>query len=157
MAGLAPGTVVTGINGTKLEGLAPDKLAEYFAQHPVVAGDQLQFRSPSGKAGQVALGDRFQAVQDVRLLGVEFSDVSVKDFAPALRVAVREAGEYRISDGQGKSLGQWQKLDAGSSALLAAGKIERSADDEYELFVERKIGAQTKRFQVPFRLKAEKP
>ena len=157
VAGLAPGTVVTGVNGTKLEGLAPEKLSEYFAEHPVVAGDELQFRTPAGKTGQATLGDRFQAVQDVRLLGVEFSDVAAKDFAPTLRVAVREAGEYRITDGQSKPLGEWQKLEAGSVGSLPAGKIARTADDEYELFVERKIGPQTKRFQIPFRLKTEKP
>ena len=157
VAGVAPGSVITGVNGATLAGIPPDKVADYFAEHPVVAGDALQVLTPAGKASQVALGDRFQAVQDVRLVGVEFTDVAVKDFAPTLRVAVREAGEYRISDGQGKALGEWQKLDAGSTAVLSAGKIARTPDDEYELFVERKIGTQTKRFQIPFRLKAEKP
>ena len=90
-------------------------------------------------------------------MGVEFNDVSAKDFAAGLRVAVRERGEYRISDGRGKALSDWQKLDAGATALLPAGKISRAPDDEYELFVERKIGGQTRRFQIPFRLKAEKP
>ena len=157
VAGLAPGSIVTGINGTKLEGLAPDELGKYFAGHPVVAGDELAFRTPEGKAGLATLGDRFQAVQDVRLVGVDFSDVSAKDFAAGLRVAVRERGEYRISDGQGKPLSEWQKLDPGSTALLQAGKVVRTPDDEYELFVERKMGAATRRFQIPFRLKAEKP
>ncbi len=157
LAGIAPGSVVTGVNGTKLEGLAPDELAKYFATHPVVAGDELAFRTPAGKTGQAVLGDRFEAVQDVKLVGVEFNDVSAKDFAAALRLAVRESGEYRISDAQGKPLSDWQKLDAGATALLPAGKIARVADDEYELFVERKIGGQTRRFQIPFRLKAEKP
>ena len=126
-SGIPAGATILGVDGHSLEDLSPGELRARFRDHPLAAGQVLDYRTADGQRGQSRLGDRLSFVQDVKLLGVKFHDLTDKQLDAEIEVAVRAppAGEYRISDAEGHaSLGDWRKLDRNSIGLLAAAPPE---------------------------------
>ncbi|MDP6445048.1 MAG: hypothetical protein QF805_14720, partial [Pirellulaceae bacterium] len=47
-SGLAPGTVITGVNDTVFDGWSPDRIRQHFLEHPITQEDQLVVRRLDG-------------------------------------------------------------------------------------------------------------
>jgi hypothetical protein len=130
----------------------------HFAVHPPVAGRRNYPDSPDAPARPVLVAsarrpdNSVDAVREVRVSDVRPKHLSAEGFHAELQLDLRLTGDYRLTDAAGKSLSDWQTVSGGTTATLTSVRLPRSADDEYELYVERKIGDQVRRFQVPFTL-----
>lgn len=96
------------------------------------------------------------AVQEVKLLGLRISNLARNNFRPELVIAVSDAGYYRVVDSNGEALCDWVLLEANAKTTLKCLAVPRTINNEYDLYVERKIGDFTKRYQFPFKLRADK-
>jgi hypothetical protein len=96
------------------------------------------------------------AVQEVRLLELQPVGITRSSFASSFKITVTDTGDYRIIDVKGNPLNDWTRIDGGATVTLNVLAIPRTVNDEYELYVERKIGLSVKRFQMPFKLRADK-
>ena len=88
----------------------------------------------------------------MRVDGVRPAQLTADGFHAELQLDLRLAGEYRLTDATGQALSDWQTVSGRHDRHADQRRLARSADDEYELYVERKIGDQVRRFQVPFTL-----
>jgi hypothetical protein len=95
-------------------------------------------------------------VTDVKLLDVQLLSVSSKQLQPQFNIQVSEPGQYRLVDASAQPLSDWTQLPGQSTATLVAQPIPRKQDDEYDVYVERKIGDAVKHFGLSFRVKADK-
>jgi hypothetical protein len=96
------------------------------------------------------------AVQEVKLLGLRVQNLALGSFQSALEIAVSDKGSYRVVDAKGEPLCDWVNLGANATATLNCLAVPRTITDEYELFIERKIGDISKRYQFPFKIRADK-
>jgi hypothetical protein len=155
---LPPEAVIAGVNDMRFAGMSAAEIRDYFARHQIVPGDQIYYLDDLGETRSLTLQDpSFVTKVDVRLLDVEARNLSSTEFNAELRLQLLEEGEYRITDSDGTPLSSWTPISAESAATLTTDKIARKSGDEYELFVERKIGDGVRRFQLPFKLKLEAP
>jgi hypothetical protein len=149
------GSVITKYNGNILDGYTADGIKSYFARHPASIGDVIEYRTPDGTISTLALGATLGAVQDVRLVNVDSINLTAADFNAQLVLLLRRQAEYRLSDQQGNSLSDWNMYGPDATVTIVSAKIARTADDEYEIYVDRKIDEIIKRFQITFKLEAE--
>jgi len=153
--GVVPrGAQIVELNGVALDRMSPDELAAYF--RTVGEGDVIRYRDRDGVLGTVLLGDKVGVVRDFRLLDVLSTNVTPQAFDADLRMYLRLPGEYRLTDAAGSPLSEWAAYPQDATPLMSLSGIARNADDDYELYVERRIGDQIKRFQVPFKLEPER-
>ncbi len=82
-------------------------------------------------------------------------DATADRFVPELNLQVSDRAEYRVVDLHGNGLSPW--FSGGPDVALVIrciASIDRTADGEYELIVERRMPGKTvKQFHVPFSLK----
>ena len=72
-------------------------------------------------------------------------------------VAARSGSDRRGHSGQTNVVIRARfSAAANATARLNCIAVPRTVNDEYELFVERKIGDVSKRYQFPFKLRADK-
>jgi hypothetical protein len=69
---------------------------------------------------------------------------------------LRLPGEYRLTDASGTPLSDWAAYPQDATPLISLTGVARNPDDDYEWYVERRIGEQVRRFQVPFKLEPER-
>ncbi len=146
------GDLVTEVNGMSLVGMSPDELAAYFREHPVVPGDVLRYQGADGVLGATLLGVDVGAVPDFKQIDVAAKNVSAQNFDAELRVYLRQPGDYRLADAAGTVLCDWAPFASDATPLFVATGIPRTADDEYDLYVERRVDDKTRKFQVQFSL-----
>jgi hypothetical protein len=97
-------------------------------------------------------------VQDVRLVDDPRSEnVGASDFNAVLNLALRYAGEYRVTTADGAPLTDWAEMGPSPLVTITTRKIDRNGTDKYELFVERRIGEDIDRYQIKFNLTAQSP
>ena len=146
------GDLVTEVNGVSLVGMSPDELAAYFREHPVVPGDVLRYQGADGVVGAMLLGVDVGAVPDFKQIDVAAKNVSAQNFDAELRVYLRQPGDYRLADAAGTVLCDWAPFASDATPLFVATGIPRTADDEYDLYVERRVDDKVRKFQVQFSL-----
>jgi|GEM_PF-1288113 len=146
------GDLITEVNGVSLVGLSPDQLAAYFREHPVVPGDVLRYQGADGVVGAILPGVDVGAVPDFKQLDVAVQNVSAQTFDTELRVYLRQPGEYRLTDAAGAVLCDWAAFASDATPLFVATGIPRTADDEYDFYVERRVDDKVRKFQVQFSL-----
>jgi hypothetical protein len=155
--GIVPrGSQIVELNGIALDQMSPEELAAYFRSHRIGEGDVLRYRGRDGLLGTVLLGDRVGVVRDFKLLDVLSTNVTPQAFDADLRMYLRQSGEYRLTDAAGAPLSEWAAYPQDATPLMSLTGVARNADDDYELYVERRIGDQVRRFQVPFKLEPER-
>ncbi len=155
--GIVPrGSQIVEVNGVALDQMSPDELAAYFRTRRVGEGDVIRYRSRDGLLGTVLLGDRVGVVRDFRLLDVLSTNVTPDAFDADLRMYLRQPGEYRLTDASGTPLSDWSVYPQDATPLISLSGVPRTADDDYEWYVERRIGDSVRRFQVPFKLEPER-
>lgn len=147
------GDLLTEVNGVSLVGMSPDELEAYFREHPVVPGDVIRYQGDDGVIGATMLGV-VGAVPDFKQIDVEAKDVSAEKFDAELRLYLRQPGDYRLTDAAGKVLCDWAPFSADATPLMVATGIPRTPEDEYDLYVERKVDDKVRKFQVQFSLAA---
>ncbi|MCH5376859.1 MAG: hypothetical protein JJ992_23070, partial [Planctomycetes bacterium] len=153
--GVVPrGSQILELNGVRLDRMTPEELAAYFRS--VGEGDVIRYRDRDGSLGTVVLAENIGVVRDFRLLDVLSTNVTPQSFDANLRMYLRVPGEYRLTDSTGAPLSEWTAYPQDATPLMSLSGIARNADDDYELYVERRIGDQIKRFQVPFKLAPER-
>ena len=146
------GDLLTEVNGVSLVGMSPDELAAYFREHPVVPGDVLRYQGDDGVLGATLLGVDVGAVPDFKQIDVAAKNVSAQNFDAELRVYLRQPGDYRLTDAAGTVLCDWAPFTSDATPLFVATGIPRTADDEYDLYVERRVDDKIRKFQVQFSL-----
>lgn len=151
-SGLPPGTMITGIDGYDFRGKSLDQIRTYFSENPVVRGAKFTYQLADGSVRQMKLGETGVFVQEVRLVSFEPQNLTPMSFNASLTLELREEAEYRITNSDGEPLNDWQKLGPNAIASMATAKISRTPDNEYELFIERRIGDSVRRYQLPFTL-----
>jgi hypothetical protein len=155
--GVVPrGSQIVELNGVALDRMSPEELAAYFRSRRVGEGDVIRYRSRDGLLGTVLLGDRVGVVRDFRLLDVLSANVTPQAFDADLRVYLRVPGEYRLTDASGAPLSDWAAYPPDATPLIRLTGVARNPDDDYEWYVERRVGEQVRRFQVPFKLEPER-
>lgn len=155
--GVVPrGSQIVEVNGVALDQMTPEELATYFRTRRIGEGDVLRYRSRDGLLGTVLLGDRVGVVRDFRLLDVLSTNVTPEAFDADLRMYLRQPGEYRLTDAAGTALSDWTVYPQNATPLISLSGVPRTADDDYEWYVERRIGESVRRFQVPFKLEPER-
>jgi hypothetical protein len=155
LAHIPDNAILTDINGVSLVGMGPDQLAAYFRENPILDGDLIRYRGPDGLVASTFLGDSRRVVQDWKLLDVESSNLTGDSFDALLRMYLRQPAEYRLTDADGAPLSEWTAFPADATPSMVAQAIPRNAEDDYELFVERRIGDRVRKFQVSFKLEGE--
>ena len=148
------GDLITEINGVSLVGMSPDELAAYFRENPVLPGDVLRYRGADGLLGATLLGVDVGAVPDFKQIDVAAKNVSPQTFDAELRLYLRQAGDYRLTDAAGAVLSDWAPFPSDATPLMVATNIPRTAEDEYDLYVERRTDDRLRKFQVQFSLAA---
>ncbi|NLF69536.1 MAG: hypothetical protein GX575_10845 [Candidatus Anammoximicrobium sp.] len=146
------GSLLTEVNGVSLVGMSPDELAAYFREHPVVPGDVIRYQGGDGIAGATLLGVDVGAVPDFKQIDVEAKNISAERFDAELRLYLRQPGDYRLVDAAGTVLCDWASFPADATPLMATTGIPRTAEDEYDLYVERRLDDKIRKFQVQFSL-----
>lgn len=146
------GNLLTEVNGVSLVGLSPDELAAYFREHPVVPGDVIRYQGDDGVLGATLLGVDLDAVPDFKQIDVAAKNLSAERFDAELRLYLRQPGDYRLVDAAGTVLCDWASFPADATPLMVTTGIPRTAEDEYDLYVERRIDDKTRKFQVQFSL-----
>ena len=150
------GSQIVEVNGVALDQMSPEELAAYFRTRRVGEGDVIRYRGSDGLLGTVLLGDRVGVVRDFRLLDVLSTNVTPNAFDADLRMYLRLPGEYRLTDASGTPLIDWATYPQDATPLISLTSVARNPDDDYEWYVERRIGEQVRRFQVPFKLEPER-
>lgn len=153
LTGLPAGAVVTSIGGTDLSTIPPADLKGYLASH-LVNGAPIRYRLADGTLGGRILGTTILQT-DVSLASVRAIDPTDIDFAAEFQINVIEAGDYRVVDAANQPLSDWTPIAARGIGYIKTTKIKRTSDDDYDVFVERKIGERVRRFQLQFKLKAD--
>ena len=155
--GLIPrGSQLVELNGVRLDGMSPDELAAFFRRRRFGEGDVVRYRGVDGVLGTHIIGGRLGVVRDFRLLDVLSSNVTEDSFDAELRLYLRLAGEYRLTDAEGQPLSEWAAYPGDATPLIAVPGLARQPGDDYELYVERRIDDRVRRFQVPFTLAPER-
>lgn len=148
------GDLITEVNGVSLVGMSPEELAAYFRDHPVLPGDVLRYQGADGLLGATLLGVDVGAVPDFKQLDVAARNVSAERFDAELRLYLRQPGDYRLVDAAGTVLSDWAPFPSDATPLMVATNIPRTAEDEYDLYVERRTDDRIRKFQVQFSLAA---
>jgi len=146
------GSLLTEVNGVSLVGMTPDELAAYFREHPVVPGDVIRYQGEDGLLGATLLGVDVDAVPDFKQIDVAAKNISAEKFDAELRLYLRQPGDYRLVDAAGTVLCDWASFPPDATPLMVTTGIPRTAEDEYDLYVERKIDDKVRKFQVQFSL-----
>jgi len=146
--------LLTAVNGRDLVGMTADELTAHFRDKQIVAGDVLRFQSRGG-ALLVTLWGRTPEAMDFKVLDVRTKNITDRSFDAELTLYFRQAGDYRVTDAAGKVLIDWAPLRSDATPLFAVASVPRTASDAYELYVERRMGGQIRRFQVPFSLRGD--
>jgi hypothetical protein len=156
LGSLPKGAIITDINGYSLRGLDEAGLVAYFRDNPILEGDVIRYQGDDGTVrAHVLGGGKMGVVQDFKLLDVQPLNVAADRFNAELRVYLRMPGDYRLTDAAGQGLTEWAAIPADACPVMTSGAIARNPKDDYELYIERKIGDELKRFQVPFKLEPE--
>ncbi len=154
VAAIPTGAVLTSIHGRSLAGMSADEISTLLARYPVTGDSVIRYRGLDGVDGIIVPGST-TVVRDLKLIDVTSANVAADRFDAEMRLYLREAAEYRLSDADGTPLSEWAPQPADATPTMIATGIPRNAEDDYELYVERRIGDQVRRFQVPFKLEAE--
>ncbi len=157
VAGIPSGAIITGADGIRFEGSPVAQLKEYLAGNPIGPGTVLQYRLPGDDELHIVQLNEARGVSPVRLVEVRARNVSATEFSAELTLELREEGEYRLVDGQGKPLSERQHLGPLVTATMLTTSLPRSADREYDVWVERQIGETIKKFQITFKLETDGP
>lgn len=155
-SGLKSGTVITGIGDYSFDGRSLDDIRRYFSSNQVMPGGIVRY-SVDGGGGVIKLGETGILVQEVRLVSFSPENLTKTDFNASLTLELREAADYRVTNAAGDALNDWQPLGPSAVVSLSTSKIPRTTSDEYELFIERRIGDNIRRYQLPFRLTTTTP
>ncbi len=146
------GNLLTEVNGVSLAGMSSDELAAYFREHPVVPGDVIRYQGDDGVLGATLLGVDVGAVPDFKQIDVAAKNVSAEKFDAELRLYLRQPGDYRLTDAAGTVLCDWAPFPSDATPLMVTTGIPRTAEDEYDLYVERRMDDKIRKFQVQFSL-----
>jgi hypothetical protein len=150
------GAIITGVNDFDLANLSVDEVRGYFRDRPLIEGDRLRYRLADGTIDSVALRSLTGVgAIDVRPLSVRPLELTATDFSAEVRVALREAGEYRLVDENDSALSDWKTLPAGADVTINSSKMNRNPEDEYKVFLERKIGDKVRSYPVQFRVEQQ--
>ncbi len=146
------GAILGEVNGFDLTRLSPDEIAAYFAEHPIRDGDVIKYYGADGILGTKLLGGRVGVIIDFKLLDVESTNLTADSFNAQLRVYLRLAGDYRLTDVAGTPLSDWSVHPNDATPLVITPDLARNAADSYELWMERRIGDAIEKFQMKFGL-----
>ena len=149
------GAVITGVNGNDLTVLDAGGVRTYFSDNPLALGDVVDYRLADGTLSSMTLGAGLGAIQDVKLINVASLNLTPTEFNADVQLLLRQQAEYRLSDADGNPLSEWERYGPNQNINITSSAIARTPDDEYEIFVDRKINDIIKRFQIPFKLAAE--
>lgn len=153
--GIPKGAMITGMNDKGFEG-GITAVREYLEGNPIVDGSRIQYLDPKTNLRKVVTYKKKPigfGLADVTLQGVKTVDLTAAEFQGELTIQVLEQGDYRLVDSKDKPISKWQTAAAKSTITFINDKIPRTPGDEYDLKVERKIGANVRRFQITFPLK----
>ena len=148
--------MITGIGDYTFDGRSVDDIRRYFSTNQVTPGGVITY-SMDGGNGRIKLGETGVLVQEVRLISFSPENLTPTDFNASLTLELRESADYRVTNASGEALNDWQPLGPNAVVSLVTSKIPRTTGDEYELFIERRIGDNIRRYQLPFRLTTTTP
>ncbi len=147
---LRPNDIIRGINGVRLTDLAPGAvqgLLDVLGPGDVISGPGYNdITIPSAST----IG-----VVDVQLLNFQPFGLTDTEFSASLTLNFVKRGTYVITDADGEAISQSQEYGPDANVTITTNTIPRTADDEYELYVERTIDGKMKRFQLPISLTEE--
>jgi hypothetical protein len=154
--GVPAGVVLREYGGVDLTGMSLEEIRRLLAQRPPTDGMEFVYIDSTGARIRSKFG--LTLVQDVRLVDDPRSEnVTASDFNAVLSLALRYAGDYRVTTAEGEPLTDWAELGPSPLSTITTGKINRNDTDKYEVFVERKIGDELDRFQIKFNLTTQSP
>ncbi|MBC8874130.1 MAG: hypothetical protein H8E44_32225 [Planctomycetes bacterium] len=140
-------------NGIRLDGMSEADLLAYFGNNRIGDGDFIRYMGDDGLLVGSMLGDGgVGALIDFKVLDIAAADVKPESFTAELRLYLRQAGNYRLTDAAFTPLSEWNAHTSDATPLVITPSLARNADDDYELYYERQIADQTKRFQISFNL-----
>ena len=140
-------------NGIRLDGMSEDELLAYFRDHRIGDSDFIRYMGDDGVLVGSMLGDGgVGALIDFKVLDIGATDVTAESFVAELRLYLRQGGNYRLTDAAFTPLSEWNAHTSDATPLVITPSLARNADDDYELYYERQIADQTKRFQISFNL-----
>jgi hypothetical protein len=101
----------------------------------------------NGKPYDVRLGIDLAILKPVDVVGIKSSNVSAATFDAAITLRVRDRADYRILDEKARELSPWTTHGPAAEATIQITQIPRSAaKNEYDIYVERRIGGDVKRY-----------
>ncbi|MCE9553166.1 MAG: hypothetical protein K8T91_07280 [Planctomycetes bacterium] len=155
LAGVLPGSTISHVGGTDISHYSPAQLADWLAKNPIVDGTVLGLVGPDGKRREVRLGIDARVLLPVQVLGIKPSNVSAGAFDAAVKIQVRDRAEYRIVDDKMHELGPWTTHGPAAEATIQITQIPRSAGrNEYDMYVERRLAGDIKRYPFVISLSA---
>lgn len=155
LAGVVPGSTISHVGGTDISHYAPAQLSDWLTKNPIVDGTVLGVVGPDGKRREVRLGIDARVLLPVQVLGIKPSNVSAGAFDAAVKIQVRDRAEYRIVDDKMHELGPWTTHGPASEATIQITQIPRSAGrNEYDMYVERRLAGDIKRYPFVISLSA---
>jgi len=156
LAGLAPGSVITHIGDDDIRHYSPAQLTDYLARNPIVDGTVLGVVDPDGKIrDKVRIGIDARVLLPVQVVGIQPTNVTASHFDAAVKLYVRDRAEYRIVDEQNRELGAWTTHGPAAEATIQIAQIPRSAGKtEYDMYVERRLAGDVKRYPFVISLSA---
>lgn len=154
-ANIAPGSTIIGADGFLFDGVSDGDLRRYLLENPLGPHSRLLVRGPDGVERLVELGQIGRVVQDVEVAKVTPVNVTPDAFDAGLVVSVRLAGDYRVLSAAREPLTDFTTIPAGGSATFELTGIPRSADDEHQILVERRIGDTLLPYPLTFKLESQ--
>jgi len=151
MGEVPKGALMVEHNGVRLAGLSEAELLNYWNTHRVTDGDLIRYQGADGVLATRLLGD-LGAVLDFKILDVESTNVTPESFNANLRLYLRRAGEYRLTDSAGNAMSEWKLYPDDATPLVVTPALARHAEDSYELWMERRTADQSEKFQMKFGL-----
>jgi len=152
MGEVPKGALLVEHNGIRLDSLSEADLLNYWKTHRVGDGDVIRYQGLDGVLATRLLGDATGAVLDFKILDVESTNLTAESFNANLRLYLRRAGEYRLTDSAGGSMSEWKLYPDDATPLVVTPALARTADDTYELWMERRTADQSEKFQMKFGL-----
>jgi len=158
-AGVVPaGATITDIGGQSLAGVPRDELGNYFAPNALAPGTPVNYIGADGVRGRGLIPNWMLHAQSNVQVQAQTTQVTADTFSASITVQVREAGEYRIADGNGQALSEFQMIGAGQAAQIPIANVPRVAgSNQHTIFVERNGPAGLERSRYTLELTPDQP
>jgi hypothetical protein len=152
------GATITDIGGQSLAGVPRDELGNYFAPNALSPGTPVNYIGADGVRGRGLIPNWMLHAQSNVQVQAQTTQVTADTFSASIAVQVREAGEYRIADGNGQPLSQFQMIGAGQAAQIPIANVPRVAgSNQHTIFVERNGPAGLERSRYTLELTPDQP